>query len=93
MKTLLSPTLALTVLLALVVAGESSQLSKSGATPQSARERKPVAQEVVLPIQGGETSVQEDRAVGPQPIEAPAPGVPEGRRTYREIKERAKGGP
>jgi hypothetical protein len=48
---------------------------------------------VVPPIQGGETSVHEGGTIGPQPIEVPAPGVPEDRDTYREIKERAKGSP
>lgn len=80
-------TMAFTVLLALTwMCMHSSRSDASHSSP----DRKPVAQDVVEPIKGGETSRQEGVGIGPQPIEAPAPGVPIDRRTYRELKERAK---
>jgi hypothetical protein len=92
MKMLLTVTIALIILLALAVADGIAQVLTSGSTPRSTGEGKPIAQDVVPPIKDGETSAQEEKAIGSQPIEAPAPGVPEDRRTYRELKERAKGG-
>jgi hypothetical protein len=93
MKTLLITAIALTMLLVLAMADGIARALTSGSTPRCTREGKPVAQDVIPPIHSGATSVHEDGTVGPQPIEVPAPGVPEDRDTYREIKERAKGGP
>jgi hypothetical protein len=92
MITVSKATMALSVFLALAMVGGTAQSLMNGSAPRSTREKKPVTQGVVPPIEGGATSVQEGEAVGPWPIEAPAPGVPVDRRTYRELKERAKGG-
>ncbi len=91
MKTLLTVTIVLTVLLALAVAGGGTQPSKSDSTLRSTGERKPVAEDTVSPVKGGKASTPECLTGRPSPVEAPAPGVPIDRNTYRELKERAKG--
>jgi hypothetical protein len=66
----------------------------SGSSPASAVEgMPPIQQEVVSPLKRAEPPKGTGATGEPRLKEAPHPGVPVDDRTYRELKERAKGGP
>jgi hypothetical protein len=57
------------------MSGAIAQPLISGSTFGKTPQRKPIAQDVVLPVKGGQTSTRGDVAGGPQPTEAPDTAV------------------